>query len=204
MGIIWQFRQKSFGTSANIEAMFLQMEVPVADAKCLRFVWRETQSDDMSTNEKTRHIFGAKDSPTFANYALQRTATDIEDKLHDVSKIIKRNFYMDDFLYSDKSTQKAEILKQNLITFSKRGGLSLSKGQSNVKDLCEKDSDVYSVTVLGLEWNLARDGPKLSRGFACWEISVITHRVVLSVSLSNFDPLGLPSPFTVRIRLILQ
>ena len=84
--------------SADIEAMFLQVKVPVADAKCLRIIWRNNQSDDLSTYEYTRHIFGANYSPTCANYALQRTATDNEDKFPFVSKIVKRNFYMDDFV----------------------------------------------------------------------------------------------------------
>ena len=70
VGIKFRFREKPFGMSADIEAMFLQVQVPPEDAKCLRFVWRENQSDDLSTYEYTRHIFGAKDSPTCASYAL--------------------------------------------------------------------------------------------------------------------------------------
>ena len=92
------------------------MKVPVEDAKCLGFIWREDQSEDLSTYEYTRHIFGAKDSPTCANYALQRTATDNEDEFLVVSKIVKRNFCMDDFLYSAESIQEAKTLKQNLIS----------------------------------------------------------------------------------------
>ena len=190
--------------SADIEAMFLQVNVPLADAKCLRFIWREHQSDDLSTYEYTRHIIGSKDSATCANYALQRTATDNEDKFPDVPKIFKRNFYMDDYLYSAESIQKAETPKQNLITLLKRGGFNLSKWQSNVKELCEKDSEVESVTVLGLEWNLTTDELKLCRGFTGKENSVIFHRVVLLVASSIFDPLGLASPFNIRIRLILR
>ena len=96
IGIICRFREQPFLKSADIEAMFLQVKVPAADSKCLRYIWRESQSDHLSTCEYTRHFFGAKDSPTCANYALQRTATDNEDKFPDVSKIVKRNFYMDD------------------------------------------------------------------------------------------------------------
>ena len=80
----------------------------------------------------------------------------------------------------------------------------MSKWQSNVKELCEKDSDVESVTALGLEWNLTTDELKLCRGFTGKDKSVITHRVVLSVASSIFDPLGLASPFTIRIQQILR
>ena len=97
------------------------------DAKCLRFVWRENQSDDLSTYEYTRHLFGAKDLPTCANYALQRTATDNEEEFPVASRIVKRNFYMDDFLYSVENFQEAEFLKQNLISLLQKGGFKLSK-----------------------------------------------------------------------------
>ena len=106
-------------------------------------------------------------------------------------------------MYSAENIQDAKSFKQNLISLQK-GGFNLSKWQPNVKDLCEKDSDVESVTALGLEWNLISDDLKLCRGFAGKEHTIITHRVVLSVASSIFDPLGLASPFTIKICLILQ
>ena len=204
VGIVFRFREKPFGMSADIEAMFLQVQVPPEDAKCLRFVWRENQSDEIYTYEYTRHTFGAKDSPTFANHALQRTAMDNEEEFPVASRIVKRNFYMDDFLYFAESIQEAKSLKQNLISLLQKGGFKLSKRQSNVKELFEKDSDVESVSALGLEWNLILDDLKLCRGFAGKDHTIFTHRVVLSVASSIFDPLGLASPFTIRIRLILR
>ena len=73
-----------------------------------------------------------------------------------------------------------------------------------MKELCEKDSDVESVTALGLEWNLMTDDLKICRGFTGKKNSVITHQVILSVASSIFDPLGLASPFSARIRLTIR
>ena len=78
--------------SADIEAIFLQVQVTPEGAKCLRSVWRENQSDDISMYEYTRHKFEAKDSPTYANYALQLTATENEKEIPAASRIVKRNF----------------------------------------------------------------------------------------------------------------
>ena len=36
VGIIFRFRERPFGLSADIEAMFMQVQVPLEDAKCLR------------------------------------------------------------------------------------------------------------------------------------------------------------------------
>ena len=39
VGINFRFREKSFAMGADIEAMFLQVQVPPEDAKRLRFLW---------------------------------------------------------------------------------------------------------------------------------------------------------------------
>ena len=51
VGIVFRLHEKPFGMSADIGAKFLQVEVPAEDAKSLRFVWRQTQSEDISTYE---------------------------------------------------------------------------------------------------------------------------------------------------------
>ena len=159
--------------------------IPPEDAKCLRSVWREIQSDNISTYEYTRHIFGAKDSPTCANYALPRTATDNEEVCSVTSRIVKRSFYMDDFLYPAENIQEAESLKQSLISLLQKGGFKLSKWQSNAKELCKKDSDVESVTASRLEWKLISDDLKFCRDFGGKVHTII--RVVLSVASAIFD-----------------
>ena len=67
------------------------------------------------------------------------------------------------------------FLKQNLCSFQQKGGFKLSKGQSNVEELCEEDSDVQNVTALWLEWNLRSDDLKFCRGFADKDHTKITH-----------------------------
>ena len=110
---------------------------------------------------------------------------------------------MHDFLYSAENIREAESLKQNLISLLQKGGFKLFKGQSNVKELCEKDSNVERVTALGLEWNLISDDLKLCRGFAGKDHTIITQRVILSVASSIFDPLGLASGQPLRSEFVL-
>ena len=75
----------------------------------------------------------------------------------------------------------------------------------NVQKFCEKDSDAKSVTALSLEWNLTTSDVKLCSVVSLVKKLVITHRVVLlSIASSIFNPLGLASPFPIRIRLIFR
>ena len=70
--VLLRFGQHQFAVSADIEGMFLQVGVPDCDQPSLRFLWREDPTTNVVVYKYTRHIFGAKDSPICANYALQR------------------------------------------------------------------------------------------------------------------------------------
>ena len=71
--ILFRFRQypvRPNAVSADIEGMFLQVGVIPKDQPSIRFLWREDPSTEVSVFQYVRHIFGAKDSPTCAIYAL--------------------------------------------------------------------------------------------------------------------------------------
>ena len=74
--VLLRFRQHPYAVSADIEGMFLQVGVLPSDQPSLRFLWREDPTTNVVVYQYARHILGAKDSPTCANYALQRTARD--------------------------------------------------------------------------------------------------------------------------------
>ena len=100
IGIIFRFREKQNALTADVEAKFLQVKVPPADCKILRFLWKENNTEPISVYEYGRHIFGAKNSPTCVNYALQQVGRDCGGDNGMVATLINRNFYMDDFVKS--------------------------------------------------------------------------------------------------------
>ena len=95
-----RFRQHPFAVSADIEGMFLQVGVIPEDQPSLRFLWREDPATEVTVYQYVRHIFGSKDSPTCANYALRRTASGNRNKFPEAAISVEDNFYMDDFLES--------------------------------------------------------------------------------------------------------
>ena len=74
--VLLRFRQYKYAVSADIEGMFLQVGVREEDQPSLRFLWREDPTSSVVVHQYTRHIFGTRDSPTCANFALQKTASD--------------------------------------------------------------------------------------------------------------------------------
>ena len=95
--------------------MFLQVGVPDFGQPSLRFLWREDTTTNVVVYQYTRHIFGAKDSPICANYALQHTARDNVGQFPEAAKPVLENFYMDDYLDSVESPERALKRSKELV-----------------------------------------------------------------------------------------
>ena len=214
IGILIRFRLFKIGFSADIEAMFMQVEVPEHEQRFLRFLWREGPSSEIETFQYTRHIFGAKSSPTCANFVVQQTARDNVKSFPVASKAVFTSFYVDDFLQSVPCESDAVVLASQLVNMLTKGGFNLTKFVTNSLEVyksLEKDvtfaepfSEMEVTTILGIQWDLKNDTLYVCRGVSNPLPGNITQRKVLSVVSSVFDPLGFVSPFTIRGRLILK
>ena len=189
--------------------------MPDKDQTSLRFLWREDPTQKMVVHQNTRHIFGAKDSPTCANYALQRTADDNCKEFPRAAVSVWNNFYMDDYLESFATSEEATERCQDLVTLLKRGGFKLTKFVSNfnlppslppLQDQSPGTPEVCELCshVLGLKWNQRSDTLVVSRGVNRSVSEPVTQRLVLSRVASIFDPNGLVAPYTIKARLLLK
>ena len=117
--------------------MFLQVGVLPCDQPSLRFLWRKDPTSNIVVHQYIRRIFGAKDSPTCANYALQSTASDNAKEYLEAAIAVLENFYMDDYLDSVESLERTLISSKKLVHLY-LGGFKLTKFVSNVPDLADQ------------------------------------------------------------------
>ena len=148
-GVLTRFRQEPVAVVADIEAMFHQVLVDPKDCNALRFLW--WPEDDL-TREPTEHqmlvhLFGATSSPTCSNFSLRKTAIGPE-----IIRTVQRNFYVDDCLKSERTTDKAVAVAKKTSELLTRGGFKLTKWISNKREVIEaipkKDR---AKSILGLE-----------------------------------------------------
>ena len=99
-----------------MEGIFLQVGVLPFDQPSLRFLWREDPTSNV-VHQYTRHIFGAKDLPICANYALQRTASDNAKQYPETAKAVLEIFYLDDYLDSEESPRGPSLGRRNWYIF---------------------------------------------------------------------------------------
>ena len=220
IGTIFRFREGPIALTADIESMFLQVQVPERDKSCLRFLWRPTMNEPVQIYEYQRHVFGAKSSPTCANYALKRVAIDNEDEFPIAAKTIQNNFYMDDFIKSVETPEEAIKVFKQLQPLLSKHGFELKKWIANsgvVTNAIPEDLRSISKTkqvevepsqegssVLGLQWTIIDDSLQVCRGTSKEVETPITQRKILSLVSSVFDPLGLFAPFSVHMRRLLK
>ena len=113
-------------------------------------------------------MFGAKSSPTCANYELQQSGQDNIIEFPEASVTRDRNFYMDDLVKSVDTPQQAIECYRQLVETLKRSGFTWKKWASNCLEVTDNiplenrleanevmlNAEPTSSSILGLEWKI--------------------------------------------------
>ena len=223
MDVLLRFRQEPVAFIADIEGMFLQVKVPENQRDFLRFLWWPDGKITSSPKQyrMTVHLFGATSSPSCANFALRRTATDYGTLHHrEVAQTVLNNFYVDDCLATTNRVNDAVNLAFNLRQLCSKGGFNLTKFISNsvavLDSIPEADrspkikslnlhTDVLPIErALGVSWNVQSDRLGYQVEMNKFTNKPLTRRGMLSAIAAFYDPLGLAAPYIMRARMLLQ
>ena len=129
LGVMLWFRQGSVAFMADIESMFLQVNIKPCDRDVLRFLWWKDHDplQDSIVLRMRSHLSGGVWSPSCVNFALQQTVEDNkEDFTEETQKTVLENFYVDDCLKSLDSTSQAIEVAQQLRLLLCRSGFNLT------------------------------------------------------------------------------
>ena len=116
-GILMRFCQYPVVISADVEAMFLQVKVPVEERDVLRFLWFPDGNlgAEPEVYRMTHHLFGGTWCPSVCTYALQQTAKDnAKDFETEAVDTVMRDFYVDDCLKSTQTKTEASQMVHDL------------------------------------------------------------------------------------------
>ena len=222
LDVLVRFREQPYAFTADIEAMFMQVQIPESQRDYLRFLWwpQGNVNDAPREYRNTRHLFGAKSSPSCANLALHKTAEDHGAEMQEARDTIRQNFYVDDVLKSVKSKESAIGLLKDLKELCALGGFNLTKFNSNstdvlqsvpreerarrVKELTLESEDLPTERALGVLWDTSSDALGFQVDVEKLMKKPITKRGMLSGTASCYDPLGLVAPCIVRSRILIQ
>ena len=206
VGVLCRFRNDHIAFMGDIEKMYYQVRLPEEQQDFFRILWWPDGDTSQKLQEyrMTVHLQGCISSPSCANYALKRTAEDNKADFKDkVVQMLKRDFYVDDFLSSEVDDHSASKAISDVKTICKRGGFNLLKFVSNsrelmnnvdtselaksVKDLNISNDQLPCERALGVTWFVDDDtiGFKIS-----FKEKPSRRRGNLATICSVYDPLG--------------
>lgn len=134
LGVILRFRQEPVAFMRDIAKMFYQVNVSPESRNLLRFFWHD-EFGRIAEYRLTVHVFGATYSPSVANFSLLQTVED-NQTFSDYSKLaVQRNSYVDDFLYSAESVEKAANILMETKEFISTAGFNLTDIVTNSEQL---------------------------------------------------------------------
>lgn len=213
--ILLQFRQHSVAVCSDIEKMYRQILVHPKDRYLQNVVWRPDSKADMCSYTLNTITYGTTSAPYLAIRCIKQLARDFKNDYPKASKVISDNFYVDDLIASFPSEGEAISVCTEVCKILDSACFKLRKWVSNKSEVVggfKNDNDPVStvscssenqIKTLGIIWNNITDS--FSYNISTFQATTkITKRVLLSDLAKIFDPLGLLSPCTILIKIMVQ
>lgn len=210
--IICRFRLHRYVVSADVVKMYRQFRVAEDQRQFQRILWRASPEMSLRIYNLNTITYGTSSASFLATRCLKQIGIDCEASDPEVSRIIQRDFYVDDLMSGFNTLSEAQTNCDSLNKILGSYGLQLSKWLSNEPQVLidvEKEKihpDLYNFSsaskTLGLLWANLPD--KFLFYIPESSPRKITKRTILSEVSQIFDPLGLVQPCTMKAKILLQ
>ncbi|XP_059217672.1 uncharacterized protein LOC131994802 [Stomoxys calcitrans] len=210
-----RYRFFKVALSGDICKMYRCVRVSHPDDYLQCILWRENEADDIKTYKLNTVTYGTKPAAFLAIRAMHQLAIDEEENFPLGSKVVRRDFYVDDMLSGGNTIAEVEEIRHQVTALLKKGEFLIRKWCSNDPDAlrdvpaedCEtllKFHDGTDVTkTLGLTWDPQSDNFIFSfTPIDDWK--VVTKRSILSSIARLYDPLGLIGPVITKAKMFMQ
>ncbi|XP_066916217.1 uncharacterized protein [Clytia hemisphaerica] len=226
-------RMNKIGILADIKQAFLNISIHPDHRDFLRFLWRDPSSSDREivVYRFLRVVFfGLTSSPFLLNGTIrQHMSKYLESDKAFVEQFLS-DLYVDDITTGTDTVESGKIFCEKALSSMSDAGLQLRKWTSNDAELqeffsskepplqpkCIEDDSSFAQSqfqsqdeckrVLGVEWDISKDvfvfrfDSFLEKG----RTITLTKRTILSLAASIYDPLGILTPITARVKTIFQ
>ena len=210
-GVLIRFRFRMVALVGDLEKAFLQVALHSADRDVTRFLWREKASDPMPTVYRmTRVLFGINASPFLLQATIRHHLKLYERSDPELVEILRRDIYCDDFITSVDTVQDAERIRaqtknifQDACMVMTKWATSASVDSPPTQPGSESESERK---ILGVSWYPGTDTLKMHADTLAESAARApeTKRTVLRTAASFYDPLGLVTAFSVRLKMLLR
>ncbi|GFX64818.1 integrase catalytic domain-containing protein [Trichonephila clavipes] len=220
------FRLNAIAFFSDIKQAFLQICLADEHKYAFRFLWSDDEQcvhkrPKLQVYRFNRVNFGVSSSPFLLTATNRHHIEKYKHELPDTVELLDRNFYVDDLISCGNEFEEALQTSRRAKNIMEAAGMDLRKWITNDAKLMEQwkkeNFNVHPIhetvslgangtKVLGLSWNtnecyLTTDTKSLLEFVS---LDKNTKRFILQAIGKIFDPLGLISPFTIRMKCLLQ
>ena len=231
--IMIRFRNRKYAISTDVTKAYHGLRTTPVEMHLRRVVYRRKESDPWTTYGFLCVSFGDIAAQAILECCLQRVAKQNRDIDYVAALIIELDRFVDDLPSGSDEKAVLEKLRGKILdNWQTTGTLAqiMAKGGFSLKVVaCSGDEDGPMVqklggAVLGIPWNTETDkcwipltvnvtkrragmptGPDVTLAtIESLEGAVFTRRIVLSATMSLYDPLGWICPLATRLRWLVQ
>lgn len=212
--ITLRFRQHQYVMSADVKQMYRQVIVHPDHRRFQSILWRDDTAKDVEVFELNTVTYGTSSAPYLAIRCLYELASEFKSVNPLASRVIQRDFYVDDLLTGDDNRSRLVETCKTIVSILQTACFELRKFVSNDMTLAKSvassinNSDILMIgshdknKTLGICWSAQNDN--LYYQTVPFQNEVITKRSILSAASKIFDPLGLLSPIIIKTKILLQ
>ncbi|GFW35260.1 integrase catalytic domain-containing protein [Trichonephila clavipes] len=224
--MIISFRLNTIAITADIERAFLQISLRDEDRDAVRFLFPDIKSNQtdpykFQVYRFKRVMFGVNVSPFLLSATIKHPIENYREQYPAATEMLDTCLYVDDVISGADDISQALKVSKDAETIMKNASMKLRKWNSNDQTLMrtwEKEglethprhpddsSKIPSSKVLGIPWDVVHDYFTIdNKGLLQLDTSKpITKRIVLQSAGKIYDPVGFLSPYTIRLKCLLQ
>ncbi|XP_049300629.1 uncharacterized protein LOC125774511 [Anopheles funestus] len=222
--IICRFREKPVAFGGDLKEMYHQIKIREQDKQAQRFLFGTDVNGCSQVYVMDVATFGATCSPSSAQFVKNLNAREFAHKYPKASAAIIENHYVDDYFDSVNTIEEAVQLAKDVRYVHSKGGFHIRNWVSNTEQFLHEigdrnststvqlavDKDTMCDRVLGVVWKSTEDvfcfDAATNKSFEKYTAEEVypTKRIVLSVVMAQFDPMGFIAPVTVLGKMLIQ
>ncbi|GFS89015.1 integrase catalytic domain-containing protein [Trichonephila clavipes] len=224
--LIISFRLNTIAITADIEHAFLQISLRDEDRDAVRFLFPDIKSNQtdpykFQVYRFKRVMFGVNVSPFLLSATIKHHIENYREQYPAATEMLDTCLYVDDVISGADDISQALKVSKDAETIMKNASMKLRKWNSNDQTLMrtweeeglethprhpDDSSKIPSSKVLGIPWDVVHDYFTIDvKGLLQLDTSKpITKRIVLQSAGKIYDPVGFLSPYTIRLKCLLQ
>lgn len=205
--ILIRFRQHKFVLTGDIQNFYRQIIIDPSQRHLQLILWRDNQFDSLDTLELQTVTYGTASAPFLSTRCLKQLALECNDPI--VSQVIQKDLYIDDLLTGASNERELSHIYRKVTEVLSSACLPIHKFRTNCPQIFEQVTETRCLnlnkesSVLGVLWAPDTDTLRFQININ-HDQQKVTKREILSNTSKIFDPLGLLSPCTIALKILLQ